>query len=82
MEQAEILKELNNLFKDVFQNPSINITEATNSSDIDEWDSLNHAQLISAIEKHFRIKFKLSEMLNFKNAGKICEAISKKTVQS
>lgn len=78
MEKLDVLEELNILFRKVFNNQEIVVTELTVASDIDEWDSLNHAHLISSVEKHFKIKFKLMEMLNFKNVGKLCESIQRK----
>lgn len=78
MEKHEILNQLTGIFREVFQNPSITINPATDASEIDEWDSLNHATLVSKVEKHFNIRFKLSEMLNFKNVGNMCDAIEKK----
>ena len=78
MERNEILIEMNQIFKNVFKNQTIDLNSDTNANDIDEWDSLNHAILISNIEKHFRIRFKFSEMLRFKNVGNICEAIEQK----
>lgn len=78
MDKNQILSELNKIFQDLFQNPSIILTYDTDASDIDEWDSLNHATLVSKVEKHFKVKFELMEMLNFKNVGNMCDAIEMK----
>ena len=78
MEKNEILQALNTIFRGLFKDQSINLSASTNASDIDEWDSLNHAMMISAVEKHFQIKFELMEMLNFKNVGNMCDVIEKK----
>lgn len=78
MEKNEILEQVNGIFREVFQNPSIQITANSDASEIDEWDSLNHATLVSKVEKHFKIRFKLSEMMSFKNVGNMVDAIEKK----
>jgi acyl carrier protein len=78
MEKQEILNQLTGIFREVFQNPAITINPGTDASEIDEWDSLNHSTLVSKVEKHFNIRFRLSEMLNFKNVGNMCDAIEKK----
>jgi acyl carrier protein len=78
MDKNQILSELNKIFQDLFQNPAIILTYDTDASDIDEWDSLNHATLVSKVEKHFKVKFELMEMLNFKNVGNMCDAIGMK----
>jgi acyl carrier protein len=78
MKKEDILLELNSVFSMVFEKNDLQINERMNSGDIDEWDSLNHATLIAAIEKHFGIRFKLSEMMGFKSVEKILLAIDKK----
>ena len=75
---TEILKEVNELFKDILENDSLVITESTTADDVDEWDSLTHIQLIVAIEKHFKIRFTSAEINNFRNVGEMCEGIAKK----
>jgi acyl carrier protein len=79
MEKNEILYELNNIIRRVFGNQTITLKESTTSNDIVEWDSFNHTIFISAIEKHFNLKFKLAELMGFKNVGKICDAIAQRT---
>jgi acyl carrier protein len=78
VEKSEILIELNKIFREVFNNSSLSVTEKTVASDLEEWDSLNHADLISAVEKHFNVKFKLMEMMKFKNVGNMCEILYSK----
>ena len=50
MNRTEILEKLNEVFHDVFDNNDIVVTEQTNANDIEEWDSLIHITLISAVE--------------------------------
>lgn len=78
MEKNEILLELNPIFREIFNDESIVVTEDTNATDIDEWDSLNHAIMVARVEKHFKIKFELMEMLNFKDVGNMVDVIERK----
>lgn len=78
MNRKEIIAEMNGIFRATFHNEKIVIDEQTAPSDLDEWDSLNHAQLIYAIEKHFNVKFSLKEMVHFNNVGCICDGIEAK----
>jgi acyl carrier protein len=78
MEQNKVLKELNEIFIDVFEDDSISINENTTTDDIESWDSLNHIQMITAVEKHYKIRFNLNELLNFKNVGDLCKSIQAK----
>ena len=49
MTKEEILKKLNEVFRDVFDDESISVTEQTCADDIDDWDSLAQITLIAAI---------------------------------
>lgn len=75
MEMTDILNEVNQIFKRIFENESIVITLETTAEDIDEWDSLNHTIMIVEVEKHFGIKFKLREVMGFKNVGDLCRTV-------
>jgi acyl carrier protein len=79
METGEILKEIQEIFREVFRNPALTLTETSAPADIHEWDSLTHVLLLSKIEKKFGIKFSLDDMLSFENTGDICKAVMRKT---
>jgi acyl carrier protein len=74
----QILKEVNEVFVRVFANPSIVVGNSTTAKDIAEWDSLNHTILIGEVERHFKIKFSLKEVMRFQNVGDMCVVIRTK----
>lgn len=78
MNVEEIIKQVNNIFIDVLDNTDIVIKPEITSDDIEEWDSLNHIQLVVAIEKYFNVRFTAAEIVNFMNVGDMCEAIKNK----
>ncbi|MFI5151618.1 MAG: acyl carrier protein [Bacteroidia bacterium] len=78
MEVEEIIKTVNAVFTDILDNDDIVIRRETTSSDIEEWDSLTHIQLVVAIEKKFKIRFLSSEIQGFKNVGEMCLCILNK----
>lgn len=75
MTRKEVFEKLNNVFCDVFDDDSIELTEETNSNDIEDWDSLEQINLIVAIEKEFNIKFEISEVNKMKNVGEMVDTI-------
>lgn len=75
MKLEEILHQVNEVFKDVFENEDLVISNATNSNDILDWDSLMHIQLVYGMEKKFNIRFTAKEIGNYKNVGEMCEGI-------
>ena len=78
MDNSEILNQLTEIFKSVMDNDAIILNESTTATDIEEWDSITHIQLIVAIEKHFKIKFTSTEIRAFKNVGELCNTIKAK----
>ena len=76
MNQKERLQEI---FRDIFDDEKLIITEEMSANDIEDWDSLAQINLIIAIEKEFKVKFRLEEVSNLKNIGEMLELFSKKT---
>ena len=54
--------ELQEVFRRVFDDDELVITESTSAADIDGWDSMAHINLIIAVEKRFGVKFTASEI--------------------
>ncbi|MCT4643935.1 MAG: acyl carrier protein [Carboxylicivirga sp.] len=81
MTTTEINIEVTNIFRTVLKNQSLELGEATTAKDVEGWDSLSNIVLISEVEKHFDIKFKLREILKLKNVGELCQSIQKKISQ-
>ena len=51
----------------IFDEDIVNISDDAEPLKIDQWDSINHLQLIVALEEEFEIKFsddELTELLN------------------
>lgn len=74
----DIYERLNEVFRDIFDDEKIVVNENTTASDIEEWDSLEHINLIVAVEQEFGIKFNMGETVSLKNVGEMAELISKK----
>ena len=73
-----VLDEVNRIFVEVLDNDSIQLNRETTANDVKDWDSLNHIELVVAIEKHFQIKFNFVELQKFKNVGEMCDNIAAK----
>lgn len=73
-----IKNELLKIFRYVFDDDELNISDETTANDIDDWDSLTHMQLIVEIEKKFSMKFSVDEVVSAKNVGEFVAMIEKK----
>lgn len=75
MTREEAFRALNEVFQDVFDDDTITVTDATTAADIEDWDSLEHINLIVAVEKKFGIKFTMGEVSGMKNVGEMMDII-------
>ncbi len=66
-----IKEELNSVFCDVFNMPSLRIFEEMTAADVDDWDSITHISLVIAIEDHFQVKLSAADVANLKNVGEM-----------
>jgi acyl carrier protein len=69
MTSQEILVELNSVFARVFARPGLTVTPTTTAKDVEDWDSLNHTRLIAEVQKHFKVKLSLREVMKLQNVG-------------
>ncbi len=76
----ELQEKLNQIFREVFDDMDISISDDTTANDIDGWDSLSHVNLIVAIEGRFNIRFSHKELLTFKKVGDLLSCIRSKAV--
>jgi acyl carrier protein len=64
--------------RETLELPNLNVTNEMSAADVDEWDSMTHIQIISAIEAKYKLRFALGELQALKNVGDMIELIKKK----
>jgi acyl carrier protein len=69
MTRDEIIQNVQNIFRDVFDDDSIVIKDSTTARDIEGWDSLAQITLLMAMEKDFNIEFSLQDLESMSNVG-------------
>ncbi len=75
MSREEVFAKLNEVFQDVFDDETITVTDTTTADDIEEWDSLEHINLIAAVEQEFGMKFNMGQVVSMKNVGEMADII-------
>ncbi len=75
MTKETIYEKLNEVFQDVFDDDSITVNAETTADDIEDWDSLEHINLVSAVEKEFGMKFTMAQVVGMKNVGEMVDVI-------
>ncbi|MGI5947620.1 MAG: acyl carrier protein [Lachnospiraceae bacterium] len=78
MTRQEVFEKLDEVFQDVFDDEKIHVGETTTADDIEDWDSLEHINLIVAVEHAFQIKFSMGQVTKMKNVGEMADIILEK----
>jgi acyl carrier protein len=81
MDSNTLIAELQPIFRDILDQPDLVIDRDSNAKTVEDWDSLAHVNLVTAIEKKYKIKFALSELAHLKNVGDMADLILKKVSQ-
>jgi acyl carrier protein len=71
---------LEQLVGNVFEIEPASITEATSSTTLDRWDSLNHLALISAVEETYDVVLSTSEMREASSIAELRRILATKGV--
>ncbi len=75
MNEKTILEEIQPIFHDVFDDDTLVITRQTSAADIEDWDSLEQINLLTAMEKKFSVKFSLGDVRNLQNVGDLVDLL-------
>ncbi len=75
---SETMEKIAEVFAVVFENENLEISEETDANDIKEWDSFKHLSLLAMLEKEFRIKFEVDDIVSMENVGDIARLIELK----
>ncbi len=75
MSREEVFEEVRKIFRDNFDDEELVIVDETNSKDIEDWDSIEHINLVIAMEKRFGLKFDISEVGKLANVGEMVDLI-------
>ena len=78
MEKTEIVEKLTPVFRKVFGDELLEITDELSALDVEKWDSLSHMLLISEVEEKFAIKFRLKDLNKMANVGDMIAIVSSK----
>ncbi len=73
-----ISDKLKKIFLNELNLQDFNFQDETTANQVPGWDSLNHINIILAIEKEFNIKFKGLEILKARNVGDLQKLIDSK----
>jgi acyl carrier protein len=78
MEKNEIVSRLTPIFRDVFDNDALLVSEGMTAADVPTWDSLSNINMIIAVDKAFGVNLSIKDVRALKNVGEPLELIKRK----
>lgn len=81
MDRPRVMSEVQEIFRDNFDDDSIVLTDTTSAADIEDWDSLEQINLLTAIEKKYGLKFNLADVRGLANIGDMVDLLERLGVQ-
>ena len=81
MDKQSIFDAVQQIFRDNFDDEELVITPETCADDIEDWDSIEHINLIDTVEKEFGVKFKMQEVSGMKNVGEMVQIIAERAAE-
>jgi acyl carrier protein len=74
----ELHDQLEEVFRQVFDNENLTLADEMTASDIEGWDSVAHINLMFGIEQAFGIRFKGNELAEMKNISELKQFLASK----
>ena len=75
MQQQDIYAELTTIFRDLFDDDTLVLNPGLTASDVPDWDSFNHINLIVAVEAKFGVKFQTAELESMHTVGHLVDLV-------
>jgi acyl carrier protein len=77
-EPPPVLAGVTEIFRSVFNNPTLELTQRSSVDDVPGWDSMTHISLIVEAECRFGILFQAAEIESLHSVGELVRAIEAK----
>lgn len=78
MKREEVFAELTKIFRNNFDDDSIELSDETSSADIEGWDSMEQVNLLVIIQEKFNIQFNIEQINTMRNVGEMANYILQK----
>jgi acyl carrier protein len=75
MTREEVYERLNGVFREVFDDETLEVNDSTTSDDVEDWDSFEHINLVVAVEEEFGFKIPMGKTVTMKNVGEMVDII-------
>jgi acyl carrier protein len=74
-----ILADVTDILRDLFENDDLVVTPEYSRQNNEDWDSMNHLNIIFALESKYKIKFGVVDIEEIQTVADIIRLVKKKT---
>jgi|ETN01SMinimDraft_4_1059930.scaffolds.fasta_scaffold98923_2 acyl carrier protein len=74
------IEKVQDVFREVFDNPELKIFPEMTPKDDEDWDSFGHIKLVLALESAFDISFSTDEIAELYNVGDMIKILQHKGI--
>lgn len=78
MTDVDIRTGIEEIMRNLFKAPELEIRDDLTADDVAKWDSLSHIQFMMTVEGKYNIRMKNSEVGRLKNVGDLISLVTKK----
>ncbi len=72
---SDIRSTLQDVFRDVFEDDSLQFRDDLTAAEVEQWDSLRHVDMIIAVEEALGIRFATAEVARLKQPGQSASSL-------
>jgi acyl carrier protein len=70
-----VLAQLQEICREVFEDPGLEVSPETSAEHIPGWDSFNHVNVVIAAEQRFGVRFRSAEVESLRNIGEFVDLV-------
>jgi acyl carrier protein len=74
---ASVFEQVRNVASDIFGIPADQITTESSPETIENWDSMQHLNLVLAVEEKFGVQLDPEDIEQMKNIGAVAKLVEK-----
>lgn len=78
MKREEIVEKMTEIFRHVFENENMVLSDDMTPDTVDNWASLTHMQMATAMQEEFGVKFSIKDQLKLMRVGDIISLLEEK----
>lgn len=71
-----MIARIRRVFREVFDDPALEVSEETSPEQLPAWDSFAHVKLLVALEEEFAVQFTTAEAAEMRSVGDFRRALA------